>query len=419
MNTDTVTESPEIVPDRQGGAVIVWTETHSSFGNIYAQRVDSSGNKMWNDRGAPVCTLYTASYPYSKIVEIVCTEDNNFAITWTDYRNGNQDIYLQKIDSSGAPIWTPNGIAICDTLGAQAISFLCGIESNTIITWSDKRGSDWDVYIQKVDSMGEGWWGSNGMPICTEIGDQAGYGTGDKIALVTSLQNVIVSWRDKRAGNLDIYTQAMDLNGTPLWQNNGVFVCSAAPSTEENISFSIKSDGRGGVIIPWSDYRAGNWDIYAQRVDSSGVLQWGDSALAVCTTSEDQCWGPVVTTNGKGGAIVTWGNSKGPGANVYVQRVGDEVISIDENSKLQIPNPKLEVYPNPFIRSTIVRLEDYRLEDCKVRIYDVMGRLVEEKSKIKNQNAKLVIGKELPAGVYFVKAQRHKLTKIIKIGGVK
>ena len=38
----------------------------------------------------------------------------------------------------------------------------------------------------------------------------------------------------------------------------------------------INSDDNGGVIIAWADARNGNGNnVYAQRINSSGVIQWG------------------------------------------------------------------------------------------------------------------------------------------------
>src|SRR6185436_2902719 len=47
---------------------------------------------------------------------------------------------------------------------------------------------------------------------------------------------------------------------------------STGPATQ--YSPAIVSDGAGGAIITWYDFRSGAYDIYAQRVSSSGVVQW-------------------------------------------------------------------------------------------------------------------------------------------------
>jgi len=45
-------------------------------------------------------------------------------------------------------------------------------------------------------------------------------------------------------------------------------VISAA--ADDQLNPHIVSDGSGGAIITWDDYRNGNYDIYAQGVSASG-----------------------------------------------------------------------------------------------------------------------------------------------------
>ena len=45
----------------------------------------------------------------------------------------------------------------------------------------------------------------------------------------------------------------------------------------------------GGAIIAWQDKRSGSYDIYAQRVNGSGALQWSPpTGVSVCTAVFDQ-----------------------------------------------------------------------------------------------------------------------------------
>ena len=43
-----------------------------------------------------------------------------------------------------------------------------------------------------------------------------------------------------------------------------------APGDQTNVQ--MLADGQGGAIIVWQDPRAGQWDIYAQRVDAFGQI---------------------------------------------------------------------------------------------------------------------------------------------------
>ncbi len=80
----------------------------------------------------------------------------------------------------------------------------------------------------------------------------------------------IVAWRDARSGtNYDIYGQSVDSAASARWTMDGVPVCTAA---EDQGSLSAASDGSGGVVVTWQDSRNATKDIYAQRVQASGLL---------------------------------------------------------------------------------------------------------------------------------------------------
>ena len=85
---------------------------------------------------------------------------------------------------------------------------------------------------------------------------------------------------------------------------------------------TIVSDGAGGAIITWQDYRSGtNSDIYAQRVNSSGAVQWTADGVAISTAADYQYY-PTIVSDGAGGAIITWQDLRsGPNSDIYTQNI--------------------------------------------------------------------------------------------------
>jgi hypothetical protein len=84
---------------------------------------------------------------------------------------------------------------------------------------------------------------------------------------------------------------------------NGVAICSAAGA---QISPRTVSDGVGGAIVTWQDFRgAMSPDIYAQRVSHSGAAQWVTDGVPLCTADWEQLV-PQIVSDGEGGAIVAW-----------------------------------------------------------------------------------------------------------------
>jgi hypothetical protein len=68
------------------------------------------------------------------------------------------------------------------------------------------------------------------------------------------------------------------------------------------------SDGAGGIIATWYDYRFSAPHIYAQRMNHFGVAQWKPNGEKVCIaggTTTGQLY-PVIAKDDAGGAIITW-----------------------------------------------------------------------------------------------------------------
>jgi beta propeller repeat protein len=114
-------------------------------------------------------------------------------------------------------------------------------------------------------------WMPNYMAVCTANNDQ----TNPAIASDGSGGSVIV-WQDYRNGNYDIYAQRVNAGGTTLWTSNGVSVCTSGSIQQQP---RIVGDGSGGAIIVWQDSRNGGLDIYAQRMNSSGSALWTSNGV--------------------------------------------------------------------------------------------------------------------------------------------
>jgi len=158
-----------------------------------------------------------------------------------------------------------------------------GDEGSSIIVWLDRRnGSTTDIYAQRINAAGIAQWAANGVTVCTAEGDQYAHRI-----VSDGAGGAIITWYDYRNGNTaDIYAQRINASGVPEWTANGVAVCTA-PNTQS--APTIINDGGGGAIIAWDDYRDGSSsDIYAQYINAAGVMKWTANGIAVCTASNAQ-----------------------------------------------------------------------------------------------------------------------------------
>ena len=313
--------SPMIVSDSSGGAIITWPDFRNGNFDIYAQRINASGTVQWTANGDSICKATGGQSSPA----IVGDGSGGAIITWTDFRNGNSDIYAQRINASGTVQWTANGDTISTATGGQfSPTIVSDGTGGAIITWQDDRSGtgDYDIYAQRINASGTVQWTANGVAISTATGPQ------DIPTIVSDGSGgAIITWEDDRIGtNYDIYAQRINASGIVQWTANGVAI-SAATGTQ--YSPTIVSDGTGGAIIAWRDDRSGNGtsDMYAQRINTSGTVQWTANGVAICTATGIQSYLTIVS-DGLSGAIITWHDDRSAAFinDIYAQRVNSSGI---------------------------------------------------------------------------------------------
>jgi hypothetical protein len=307
---------PATAGDGAGGAFIVWEDNRpGSLGtDLYLQRITASGSipAGWTTNGIPLCV----ATDQQRSPAIVADGTGGVFVAWEDLRNaGVSDIYLQRVTSNGALVagWPVNGLPVCQAAGDQTLPVLEQESGSAIIAWRDERDATADIYAQKVSGAGLAQWATNGVPVCAAVGSQSAPTiVGDKSG------GAIIAWEDRRSGvTADIYAQRLDASGNPQWTLDGIALCD---SLNDQTGPHAIPDASGGAIVVWEDYRANNSNIYAQRVSGAGVTQWADGGTALCTASGEQYPGLPVS-DGAGGAIVPWIDFRFSTATLFAQKI--------------------------------------------------------------------------------------------------
>jgi hypothetical protein len=305
--------SPVLVSDGTGGAIIAWSDTRNGNSDIFAQHIDGAGSVQWITDGVALCTASSVqSYP-----TIITDGAAGAIITWQDYRSGtNYDIYAQRIDATGAVKWTTDGVAISVAIHDQTSpTIVSDGAGGAIISWYDYRSNTTDdIYAQRIDGTGSMKWTADGVAISKAAGNQT-----FPTIVSDGAAGAIITWQDSRNGNNDIYAQRVRADSVVQWTADGVAICT---ETHYQYTPTIVSDGAGGAIITWYDLRsATNYDIYAQRIDASGAVNWTADGVAISIATNDQTI-PIIVSDGSGGAIITWDDYRnGSNYDIYAQRV--------------------------------------------------------------------------------------------------
>ena len=247
-------------------------------------------------------------------------------IAW--YGGSGSDIFARRIQADGtsAPGWpatTP--LVVCAAPGLQEKpALVTDLAEGALIFWQDARnGSNYDIYGQRITSSGQvpsgstSSWIVNGNPVSTAAGNQF-----VPAAVPDAAGGAIVVWQDGRqgAGNYDIYAQRVDADGNLLWAPAGLPVCVAA---NNQINPAIVADGAGGAYIAWQDYRKGNeFDIYVLHLTGNGFdTRWATNGVGACVAGNSQFY-PVLAEDGAGGVYVAWQDFRtGTDNHIYAQHL--------------------------------------------------------------------------------------------------
>ncbi|MBI3194941.1 MAG: T9SS type A sorting domain-containing protein [Ignavibacteriae bacterium] len=153
---------------------------------------------------------------------------------------------------------------------------------------------------------------TDGVAICTDVSVQYGL-----LLVSDGTGGAIITWYDNRGGTEDVYAQRVNGVGTVQWTTGGVAICSATGVQAGPVP---TDDGEGGAIIAWYDVRNGNYDIYAQSINALGYTQWGTNGIAVSTAIQSQ-YSSILVNDGSGGAVIAWTDFRTGGSDIYAQKI--------------------------------------------------------------------------------------------------
>lgn len=303
---------PEVIGDGVGGAIITWEDHRSGTATVYAQRMTPDGKPLWGLNGLRLCEA-TGHQSFPKLVSDAA---EGAIIAWLDARTGSKDVYAQRVLWNGAIAWDPCGVPVCVTSNEQTEHVLVSDGAGgALIVWEDQLVPvPKDIYAQRVDASGTPLWTVNGVLLSTAPGDQAE----PRIVTDGAGGGIVSWWTHTTESNWDVWAQRVRFDGMTLWSAAGVVVCNA-PGNQYNPT--IVADGQGGAVIAWHDTRQINQtDIYAQRVGASGNPLWTPNGVSVCIAAGDQYY-PVPVSDLSGGVVVSWHDARNDVNDIYAQRI--------------------------------------------------------------------------------------------------
>jgi len=306
---NTLQQHPKLVRSGASNNILVFEDFRDGNADLYIQKINDEGSRLWGKSAFPL-----AKFKNEQIFPQIAADGIGGAfIVWQDNRSKDFDIYLQRVDANGALLFPKNGIPVCTEKGGQVFPQLVADgKGGVIVTWFDYRSGEEDIYAQRITSKGELLWSINGVPVCKEKATQwypklVDDGEGGAFFV----------WADRRSGDFDIYAQQLDAKGTLLWPASGIAVCRAEGNQDKP---QIVRNDNDRIFIAWSDGRPREPGVFVQSLDYNGKNFFAQNGIRVANNFVKETT-PCIIKDTKGGCLVVWSDSHAGDSDVYMQKV--------------------------------------------------------------------------------------------------
>ena len=215
---------------------------------------------------------------------IIQTTDGGYAVTgYTySYAAGYEDMYIVKLNSSGAIQWTRTVGGAGDD---QALSIIQTTDGGYAVAgWSTSFGTGYaDYYIVKIDASGTLQWNRIINRANNDYGITVNQTTDGGFALAgVSATGGVFSG--------DIFIVKLNASGIYQWSKT-------YGGSGDEVAYSIIQTTDGGFgVAGYSDSYGPHNEFYFIKLDSSGILQW--SRLLGETSSGSDATSVIQTTDG-------------------------------------------------------------------------------------------------------------------------
>ncbi|MCH8904708.1 MAG: T9SS type A sorting domain-containing protein [Bacteroidetes bacterium] len=301
--------------------------------DIFIQKLDAAGNFIWaksigggsNDQGFSITTDISGNVLITGYFQDTADFDPGASIFYLT-SNGNQDIFILKLDASGNFIWAKSiggilaDVSLSITTDASSNVYITGHYEDTAdfdpgaATINLTSNGDYDIFIQKLDGTGNFIWAKSVGGTLGEVGYDITADALDNV-LITGYYWLTVDFDPSGTtfnlttnGLVDVFIQKLDAGGNFVWAKS-----MGGTSSEVGLSITTSASGdvyATGRFLAKADFDPGAAtfdlipngasDIFIVKLDTAGDFIWAKSMGG--TAAEE---GRSIITDDSGNVLIT------------------------------------------------------------------------------------------------------------------
>ena len=113
----------------------------------------------WQSQGNPVCTATGSQGSGYSSLDSCADGEGGAIIAWYDDRSA-EDVYAQKVDGDGNPVWTSNGVLVDSTSYVSYVKVINDGAGGGIFVYNRWTGSNtFNIYAKRINATGNTVWG--------------------------------------------------------------------------------------------------------------------------------------------------------------------------------------------------------------------------------------------------------------------
>ena len=145
---------------------MVWTahDTATGLDRVYAAMYDADGNLATLPGGVTPVFAVTDDPSFDadeqRYASVACDADGDFVVTWTNYRDGDADVYARRFDSAGEAIGPAFRLNTYTDNTQQWSNVAMDVNGDFVVTWSSYGqedggiGDGFGIFARRFDAYG-------------------------------------------------------------------------------------------------------------------------------------------------------------------------------------------------------------------------------------------------------------------------
>jgi len=251
--------------------------------------------------------------------------DGAIYVAWDDSSDGDAEIYVRRWSGSawnGVGFESASGGGISDNSGASTKASLA-ISSDGVlyVAWEDESNGESQIYVRRWNGS---WWQEVGTSSATVggISDSSGGSYEPSLAIHPTSGEPWVAWSDFSAGDAEIYVRRWDGNDWVQVHALSAEGGGISNNSGNSLSPALAFSPGGSALVAWHDQSSTDREIYVRIVTAAGSYEVGAGSASGggISNNSGESYYPAIAVAANGSIVIGWQDDSNGAFEIYARQ---------------------------------------------------------------------------------------------------